>query len=500
MGLVIDTLSVFGWNLIGVILMPIVLSLLNVKINNILASEDPFQDLMLCIICKIIYEVSANKFGYHMCRALTHSLILDLNMAKIKCGVIIPGVNARQHRELNDDKGMLQDFLSFLPMTWSAIVSFVIAIFNFKLDNTARALYMLCIVVAIYVTSLVSDNHVDLKREKEKAETNHVITKFDNTYLVQTKLSLGYSTDPNFEAKRRNKHETRHRVQRYVIIAANLFAMYNALASNNIKQYYIFGSVSWMIGCVADNLKVFSDEYIDYMKKYFKLVKAFKQHSIEQSTDPTVSMPSSINTSIEFVHASFGYYGDICDAGMASAVNIIIADLNFTFNSGIYYLESPNGTGKSTLMKMFSHTLSSGEVYFNGINRKYLSHDTIASTVLYLPQSSEYTPTFTRKELEQFQGHNPKLEQALKISELFNDTAELSGGQRKRMFIYLAMISTARVLLFDEIFAEISAELQDQVLDAIVDYGAVNGKVILIVGHGLQQKMKMYPNIKPVAI
>lgn len=474
--------ALFGWNLIIVIFTPIVLGLINVKINTILASEDPYQNILTCIICKIIYDGSTYNFGYRMSRALKDALILELNMAKIKCGVVIPSVNNKQHRELIDDQHMLQDILWFVPMIWSAVVNFAIAVYNFETGNGNRVLYVVGILVAVYFTSKFTDYNY-----KDKDKPNLVLTKFNNTRDVQTKLALGYKIDAEYEVRKRDRQNKRHNVHRYVILCADLYVLYSAMMCGNIKQYRIFGSISWMIGPITENLKVFTTEYSEYINKYFKLASGMKKHAVPNGG----SMGVGELISVKFMRASFSYYNDITNSGDIEdgAPVVAVANFSYTFRPGVYYLESPNGTGKSTLMKMFTLKLSSGSVYFNDINRDTISYDSLASTVLYLPQSSEFTPVFSHNELEQFRGRDHELEQKLHISDLFWDSNELSGGQRKRLFIYLALVSTAKIILLDEIFTEISVELQDTVVAAVVKHKTSSEKIILITGHGLREKM-----------
>lgn len=69
----------------------------------------------------------------------------------------------------------------------------------------------------------------------------------------------------------------------------------------------------------------------------------------------------------------------------------------------MYYIESPNGTGKSTLLRMFTINLMKGDVYFeseNLINRKNISFECVSSMIYHVTQSSEYTPILTKNTVD----------------------------------------------------------------------------------------------------
>jgi ABC-type cobalamin/Fe3+-siderophores transport system ATPase subunit len=199
---------------------------------------------------------------------------------------------------------------------------------------------------------------------------------------------------------------------------------------------------------------------------------------------------------ITFCNASFGYYSDDL---MKNPTQIIkIKNLSFTFISGnLYYLEAQNGIGKSTILKMFLSNLFSGEIYFGDINRKNLSFTEIYNCVFHMVQASEYTPKFSKDEIKNFKGKDIWLEKRFLLSELFEkDTVEMSGGQKKRMLLYILLTSKTPVLLLDEILSELSTEDIPEipegggwlyrVINTIIEWKKRKNKIIILVGHGLQ--------------
>ena len=119
-----------------------------------------------------------------------------------------------------------------------------------------------------------------------------------------------------------------------------------------------------------------------------------------------------------------------------------ITNLTYTFKRGIlYYVEAPNGIGKSTILRMFLSNLFSGEVFFGPINRKNLSFTDIYNSVFHIIQASEYTPKFSKEEIQACKGRDTWLEKRLGLSDLLDkDTVEMSGGQKKRMLLFFFLM------------------------------------------------------------
>jgi ABC-type cobalamin/Fe3+-siderophores transport system ATPase subunit len=159
-------------------------------------------------------------------------------------------------------------------------------------------------------------------------------------------------------------------------------------------------------------------------------------------------------------------------------------------------LEAPNGIGKSTMLRMFNSNLISGNIYFGRINRSNLSFEDICSSIFHIVQASEYTPIFTQDEVKEYKGRDPWLEEQLGLSTLMEkDTIEMSGGQKKRLFIYMVLTSNAKILLLDEILSELSTEETpevpegggwlNRVINTLANWNGRQHKIMILVGHGL---------------
>jgi iron complex transport system ATP-binding protein len=132
-------------------------------------------------------------------------------------------------------------------------------------------------------------------------------------------------------------------------------------------------------------------------------------------------------------------------------------------------LVGPNGTGKTTLLRLAAGTLrpQSGEVRLHGQALSSLNRRVIAQSIALVPQQVEVPFPFTVEQFVQ-QGRTPYLglfgglkvedweavERALELTDtvhlrtrIFN---QLSGGERQRVKIALGLAQNPRLLLLDE--------------------------------------------------
>lgn len=486
--------------LIGFILIPIISSLMNIHINSLLTKSD--VDIIICLIYKLIYDyiniIVINKVTYRQINIMSQTLKLKLEMATVQCGSPIPGINQKQLKDLMLDTSKLRDFLFIIPIFWNSFVSFTISIYFMDNYNgyPIRFMFIIFCIIMISLLSYLTDLSL-----YEKTKTNSKsITKFDDSSYVKTKLSMGCKLDTDFEINKTKLIELQQNKQKYVVLITNLIITFISLVNKNIGQIHSFSSISWMLGCLADNLK--SLKYYTYYEEFTNLIECFERHKLYT----TNKVPIGLIDSVKFVNASFGYYDDLYQSNMTQK----IFNLNYQFHCNkFYYLEAPNGIGKSTLLRMFTSNLFAGDIYFGTINRNNLAFEDVISNVFHIVQASEYTPKFSKDEIMACKGHNKWLEERLGLKDLFDkDTVEMSGGQKKRMFIYIVLTSKASILLLDEILSELSTEdtpdvpegggWLSRVINTLSEYKNHN-KIIIMVGHGLLElipKKKHIINLK----
>ncbi|OBU38038.1 manganese/iron ABC transporter ATP-binding protein [Photobacterium phosphoreum] len=176
---------------------------------------------------------------------------------------------------------------------------------------------------------------------------------------------------------------------------------------------------------------------------------------------------------------------------------------SFTIPRGsIAALVGVNGSGKSTLFKsiMGFVPVSQGEVNIMGMAAKRALKQNI---VAYVPQSEEidwnfpvlvedvvmmgrygYMNMFRIPRAEDHQQVTSALERVNMVPYRKRQIGELSGGQRKRVFLARALAQESKVILLDEPFTGVDVQTEEQIM-ALLRALRDEGKVMLVSTHNL---------------
>jgi len=198
-------------------------------------------------------------------------------------------------------------------------------------------------------------------------------------------------------------------------------------------------------------------------------------------------------------------------------IGLAVKDISVTYRNGhnalrntsfelpqgtITALVGINGSGKSTLFKsiMGFVSLAKGQVEILGMTvNKALKSNLVA----YVPQSEEIDWNFPILVEDVVMmgryGHMNMLRRAKAIDHQWVDTAlervnmsafrhrqigELSGGQKKRIFLARALAQQSEVILLDEPFTGVDVKTEQQIMTLLRELRA-QGKVILVSTHNL---------------
>ena len=195
---------------------------------------------------------------------------------------------------------------------------------------------------------------------------------------------------------------------------------------------------------------------------------------------------------VEIKHLSAGYSG-----------NPVLKDVNLTFPEGkVTVLLGPNGCGKTTLLKSLCGLLpiSGGQVLLDGEDILQLPQRLLARKIAYLAQSRQ-VPDITVQRLV-LHGRFPYLDfprvyrkedyacakaamEQMGIADLADCPLErLSGGQRQKVYIAMALAQDTQVILLDEptTFLDISHQLQLMEQARLL---AKQGKTVVMILHDL---------------
>jgi len=171
----------------------------------------------------------------------------------------------------------------------------------------------------------------------------------------------------------------------------------------------------------------------------------------------------------------------------------VVEEFSAEFIAGtVTAIIGPNGCGKSTLLLAMAGDLpiASGEILINGSALSRFSALELAKLRSVVLQQPTFNLAFTVREVIQMArlaGSTPTSESQalidLAITDLGNrKVTELSGGEKQRVAIALALSIDAPVLLLDEPFAAQDVASTERIIQ-LLQKAAKSGKTVILVAH-----------------
>ena len=179
----------------------------------------------------------------------------------------------------------------------------------------------------------------------------------------------------------------------------------------------------------------------------------------------------------------------------------ILEDLNLNLNQGeILGLLGPNGVGKSTIFNIIIGLLrpNYGSVFIEkkNVTQEPIFYRTKNYKIGYVPQHGGYFHDLTLREnlkaiseivIKDKKLRDEKIDLLIskfELEPLQNIKAEfLSGGQKKRLVISLALLSNPKILLLDEPFAALDIMTIKNLQQIIVDLQTQHNISIILCDH-----------------
>ena len=193
----------------------------------------------------------------------------------------------------------------------------------------------------------------------------------------------------------------------------------------------------------------------------------------------------------------------------------VLNEVDVTVSAGeMVGVIGPNGSGKSTMLKVIGRLLAPehGVVYLDGECMSDLSTGQIARKLATLPQAPPTPPELTVRELvgygryphvswlKRFAAHDRDIiERTISTCNLEDladrKLATLSGGERQKAWIAMAMAQQPRVMLLDEpvTFLDISHQLE--VMDLVEELNHTEGITVTVVLHDLNLAARYCPRL-----
>ncbi len=189
---------------------------------------------------------------------------------------------------------------------------------------------------------------------------------------------------------------------------------------------------------------------------------------------------------------------------------VIVNDFSFSISPGeMLSIIGPNGCGKSTVLKAVSKFLKkkAGTVYLDGVDMKDMSLKSIAQKMAVLSQYNRTPEDITIEDLVYYGRipHKKWYERKSKEDEEKVDWAivktklqafrkksvlALSGGEKQRVWIAMALAQNPKVLLLDEPTTYLDISHQLEIMELIKSLNQELGLTVVMVLHDLSQAVK----------
>lgn len=195
---------------------------------------------------------------------------------------------------------------------------------------------------------------------------------------------------------------------------------------------------------------------------------------------------------IELQHVSAGY-----------GSKLVVEDISLALRPGqVLTLLGPNGSGKSTLLRTIAglHPMAGGQITVDGVPVKELTRRQMAQKITYMPQSRTIPNITARKMVlhgrfpylsyprhyrkEDYEAARRAMERSDAWELADSPVQSLSGGQRQKVYLAMAMAQETQTILMDEptTYLDIQHQLS---LMTVAQQMAGQGTAVVLVLHDL---------------
>lgn len=179
---------------------------------------------------------------------------------------------------------------------------------------------------------------------------------------------------------------------------------------------------------------------------------------------------------------------------------VAVNKLTFDVKKGeIFGLLGPNGAGKTTTVEMIEglRVPDSGSIEINGVTASDKKHELKEIIGVGLQETSMYDKIRVEEILSLFKSYYRKSSSIDEIIEIISlrdkrksFVEDLSGGQRKRLTLGLAMVNDPEVLILDEPTTGLDPQARRN-LWSIIQTLKAHGKTILLTTHYMEEAERL---------
>lgn len=173
---------------------------------------------------------------------------------------------------------------------------------------------------------------------------------------------------------------------------------------------------------------------------------------------------------------------------------------DFTIDKNeVVFVVGKSGSGKSTLLKLINNTLQmkSGRIFYKDENILNIKPVELRRNIIMTSQENFLFDMTIRENFHEFyklrdleELTDEEIAKFLKITnfdvDVNLDVEKLSGGEKQRVFLAIALSLNPEVLLLDEPTSALDNKTAFDMMKNIVDYCKNNGITLVVVSHARQ--------------
>lgn len=391
----------------------------------------------------------------HQCKLKLYNLFLANRL-----NVLYEIGQGESLEKINDDfLKAAEKKVEMLPSFWAGIVTTAAYTLFIGLNSSASVFILLSISLLQLFPPLIVKKRLQINyddcREIEAQLTDFTVEAY-----------RGFSTIKMYQLKNWWMHRLRKLHQRYEKIGkTSIYANQGQMAMekflDNIMQYGTYGLIGLIVLFGYETIET-GVQVIALSAGLYGAVRGIfssaLNFSIARMAEKRISelLRSSSEEGLEVNNSEI----TLCNVDYSYNDKTIFKNANTTFNGdALTVIKGENGIGKSTLFQLIVGLLEckNGSVTIGGVAPSLLSSENFPKNICYLPQNDLDT-ALTAQELYQMivpdrYEDAVALCKELQLSKQQICTAkinELSGGERKKVFLAFAFTVNPRFLLLDE--------------------------------------------------
>lgn len=163
------------------------------------------------------------------------------------------------------------------------------------------------------------------------------------------------------------------------------------------------------------------------------------------------------------------------------------------------FIVGESGCGKSTLFKLFNKTAnySHGKILFEGRDMNVIDPMNLRQRVTLVRQSAYLFPGTMEENFRKFYEYRGTKQISVEEMQMFlslccapfpldKDCSLLSGGEKQRVYLAVALSFSSDVLMLDEPTSALDTKTAQQVMQQVTNYCKKNRITLLVVSHDSQ--------------